>query len=104
LVMELHHYGGTWVFYVIAPIILCGAVACLWWIVRGAIGVFGQTPQEDHRMRRPEAVRAAPFHQVAGISTMPVSVLGRGQPGRSGTYADYVAAPTSGTRSHRKRR
>jgi hypothetical protein len=40
-----HQYGGTWVVYVIAPIILCGVVACLSWIVKGAIGVFGQTPR-----------------------------------------------------------
>ena len=45
LVPELHQYGGTWVFYVIAPIILCGVVASLWWIVKGAIGVFGRTPR-----------------------------------------------------------
>jgi hypothetical protein len=78
LVVQLHQYGGTWVFYVIAPIILCGAVACLWWIVRGAIGVFGQTPHQGHRMPRPEAVRAAPSHQAAGISTMPAPLPGRG--------------------------
>jgi hypothetical protein len=35
--MEPHQYGGTWAFYVIAPVILCGVVACLSWIVRGAI-------------------------------------------------------------------
>ena len=45
LVAETHQYGGTWVFYVIAPVILCGVVACLWWIVKGAIGVFGQPPR-----------------------------------------------------------
>jgi hypothetical protein len=44
LVVEAHRHG-TWVFYVIAPVILCGAVACLWWIVRGAIAVFGKTPR-----------------------------------------------------------
>jgi hypothetical protein len=43
LVVEAHHYGGTWLFYVIAPVVLCGAVASLWWIVKGAIGIFGQT-------------------------------------------------------------
>jgi hypothetical protein len=41
LVPESHQYGGAWVFYVIAPIILFGFVASLWWIVRGAIAVFG---------------------------------------------------------------
>ena len=45
LVPELHQYGGTWIFFVIAPVILCGVVASLWWIVKGAIGVFGQTPR-----------------------------------------------------------
>ena len=45
LVEEAHQHGGTWIFYVIAPVILCGAVACLWWIVRGAIAVFGKTPR-----------------------------------------------------------
>jgi hypothetical protein len=38
MLVESHQYGGgTWAFYVIAPVILCGVVACLWWIVRGAI-------------------------------------------------------------------
>ena len=45
LVEEAHQHGGTWIFYVIAPVILCSAVACLWWIVRGAIAVFGKTPR-----------------------------------------------------------
>jgi hypothetical protein len=45
VVVEAHHYGGTWVFYVIAPLILCGAVASLWWIVRGAIALFGEAPR-----------------------------------------------------------
>ena len=45
LVPEVHQYGGTWAFYVIAPLILCGVVASLWLIVKGAIGVFGQTPR-----------------------------------------------------------
>ena len=43
LVPEVHQYGGTWVLYVLAPVILCGIVASLWLIVKGAIGVFGQT-------------------------------------------------------------
>ena len=42
---EVHQYGGTWIFYVIAPIILCGFVFSLWWIVKGALGVFGRTPR-----------------------------------------------------------
>src|SRR5215467_8104363 len=44
-VPDVHQYGGTWVFYVVAPVVLCGVVACLWWIVKGAIGVFGRTPR-----------------------------------------------------------
>jgi hypothetical protein len=44
---EAHHIGGTWAFYVIAPLILCGVVASLWLIVKGAIGVFGQTPRGE---------------------------------------------------------
>ena len=45
LLPEAYPYGGTWVFYVIAPVILSGVVASLWWIVKGAIGVFGRTPR-----------------------------------------------------------
>ena len=44
LVPEVHPYGGTWLFYVIAPVVLCGFVTSLWWIVKGAIGVFGPRP------------------------------------------------------------
>ena len=45
LVPEAHPYGGgTWAFYVIAPLILCGVVASFWLIVKGAIGVFAPTP------------------------------------------------------------
>jgi hypothetical protein len=36
---------GTWEVYVIAPVIVCGVVASFWWIVKGAIGVFGHTPR-----------------------------------------------------------
>jgi hypothetical protein len=43
LVLEAHRHGGTWVFYAIAPVTLGGALACLWWIVRGAIPVFAKT-------------------------------------------------------------
>ena len=80
LVSESHQYGASWVFYVIAPIILCGAVACLWWIVRGAIGVFGPGAAIGSQKASPlKAMRAAAsFHQAAGISTMPASLLGRG--------------------------
>ena len=52
LAVEVHQHGGTWVFYVIAPVILCGVVACLWWIVKGAIGVFGQTPRGQAAAKR----------------------------------------------------
>lgn len=45
LVPEVHQYGGIWLFYVIAPVVLCGVVACLLWIVKGATGVFGRTPR-----------------------------------------------------------
>jgi hypothetical protein len=45
MVPEVHQYGGTWIFYVIAPIIICGVVFSLWWFVKGAIGVFGRTPR-----------------------------------------------------------
>jgi hypothetical protein len=47
LVPEAHPYGGTWAFYVIAPVILCGVVACLWWIVKGAIGVLRAEPRGE---------------------------------------------------------
>src|SRR6516225_14756 len=47
LVPEVHQYGGTWVLYVLAPVILFGVVASLWLIVKGAIGVFGQTPRGE---------------------------------------------------------
>ena len=48
LVPEAHPYGGgTWAFYVIAPLILCGVVASFWLIVKGAIGVFGPTPRGE---------------------------------------------------------
>jgi hypothetical protein len=73
LVPESHQYGGGWVFYVIAPIILFGFVASLWWIVRGAIAVFGPGAAVGSQQASPlKAARArAPFHQAAGISTMP---------------------------------
>jgi hypothetical protein len=79
-VSESHQYGGNWLFYLIVPIILLGAVACLWWIVRGAIAVFGPGAAVGSQKASPlKAVRAAaPFYQAAGISTMPASLLGRG--------------------------
>ena len=49
LAREGHQYRGAWAwaFYVIAPLVLCGVVASLWFIVKGAIGVFGQTPRGE---------------------------------------------------------
>jgi hypothetical protein len=73
LVSESNQYGGTWVFYVIAPIILLGSIACLWWIVKGATGVFGPGAAVGSQKASPlKAVRsAAPFREAGGISTMP---------------------------------
>lgn len=34
---------GSWQFCVIVPVLVCGTVASLWQIVRGALGVFGRT-------------------------------------------------------------
>ena len=45
LVPEIHQYGGSWIMYVIVPVIFFGVVASLWLIVRGAIGVFGRRPR-----------------------------------------------------------
>jgi hypothetical protein len=80
LILQPHQYGGTWAFYVIAPIILLGFVACLWWIVRGAIGVFGPGAAVRSQKASPlKAGRAAArFHRAAGISTMATSLPGRG--------------------------
>ena len=49
--MGLHNHGGTWIFYAIVPVIFFGVAAALWLIVRGAIGLFGQTGQEGHDRR-----------------------------------------------------
>jgi hypothetical protein len=52
MIMEVpHNYGNSWVFFVIVPIILFGFLACLWLIVRGAIGLFGETRLEGHDRR-----------------------------------------------------
>jgi hypothetical protein len=61
LVPEVHQYGGTgtWLFYVIVPVVLCGVVACLWWIVKGAIGAFG----------RHAAKRLSTIPSTAGLSS-----------------------------------
>ena len=92
LIVESHQYGGNWVFYVIAPIILLGSIACLWWIVRGAIGVFGPgtTAVGSQKASPLKPVRSrAPFDQAAGISTMPASLLGRGT-GRPAGIQKYL--------------
>ena len=61
LVSEVHQTGGTWIFYVVAPVILCGVVASLWLIVKGAIGVFGRSPRRlviaHRRSRQPDGQR-----------------------------------------------
>ena len=59
LVPEAHQYGGTWAFYVIAPLILCGVVAFLWLIVKGAIGVFGQKPRGERLSTIPSTTRSS---------------------------------------------
>ena len=72
LIVESHQYGGTWVFYVIAPIILFGSVVCLWWIVKGAIGVFGPGAAVGSQKASPlKAVRPPDGTALA-------SLLGRG--------------------------
>ena len=61
LVSEVHQTGGTWIFYVVAPVILCGVVASLWLIVKGAIGVFGRESTQltiaHRRSRQPDGQR-----------------------------------------------
>ena len=50
LVPEVHqHVGtwGTWALYVFAPLLLCGIVASLWLIVKGAIGVLRAEPRGE---------------------------------------------------------
>jgi hypothetical protein len=50
LVPEVHQYvgtWGTWALYVIAPLLLCGVVASLWLIVKGAIGVLLAEPRRE---------------------------------------------------------
>ena len=72
LVSESHQYGGTWVFYVIAPIILLGSIACLWWIVKGAIGVFG--PGAAVGSQKASPLKAVPPPDGTALA----SLLGRG--------------------------
>ena len=54
------HHGGTWVLYVIAPLILCGVVAGFWLIVKGAIGVFGRTPRGERLSTIPSMTASSP--------------------------------------------
>jgi hypothetical protein len=54
---EAHHIGGTWALYVIAPLLLCGVVASLWLIVRGLIGVLGETPRDERLSTIPSTTR-----------------------------------------------
>jgi hypothetical protein len=67
LVPEAHQYGGTWAFYVIAPLILCGVVAFLWLIVKGAIGVFGQKPRGERLSTIPSTTGSS--SRTAGCET-----------------------------------
>lgn len=64
MVPEPHQYGVTWAFYVVAAVVLCGFVASLWLIVKGAIGVFGQTRGSERR---------AAWHAVKKINPGPNS-------------------------------
>jgi hypothetical protein len=59
---EAHQYGGTWVFYVIVPLMLCGVVASLWLIVKGAIGVFGRTPLGERLSTIPSGPGISQLH------------------------------------------
>ena len=84
LVPEAHHYGGTWAFYVIAPVILCGVVASLWLIVKGAIGVFGQMPRGE---------RLPTIPSTTGSSSRTAAAKGRYHTLKGGTPAGKGAAP-----------
>jgi len=73
-VPEVHQYGGTWIFYVIAPLMLCGVVASLWLIIKGAIGVFGHKPRGERLSTIPSttgvssrtAAAKRPYHTLRG--------------------------------------
>ena len=86
LVPEAHPYGGgTWAFYVIAPLILCGVVASLWWIVKGAIGVLGQTPR-DERLSTIPSMTGSSSRTAAAKRRYPY-IEGRDAAGRGGRSA-----------------
>jgi hypothetical protein len=113
LIVESHQYGGTWVFYVIAPIILFGSVLCVWWIVKGAMGVFG--PGAAVGSQKASLLKAVRPPDGTALASLLGRSIGRAssrrpsrwssiasrvsptltQPGRSGTYADHVSRPCS---------
>ena len=84
LVPEVHQYGGTWVLYVLAPVILCGIVASLWLIVKGAIGVFGQTGRGE---------RLSTIPSTTGSSSRTAAVKRRYPVSKGGTPLGNGAAP-----------
>ena len=89
LVAEAHQYGGTWIFYVIAPVILCGVVASLWLIVKGAIGVFGQAPRGEHLSRIPSTtVSQTKLRAWQQTRTQDLIVSGVNDRGRATSDAD----------------
>jgi hypothetical protein len=71
-----HNYGNSWVFFVIVPVILCGFLACLWLIVRGAIGLLGQTQSEGHH-RRCAAPQSIPTGGTQQYGVRPHELLKR---------------------------
>ena len=50
--IEPHQHGGTWIFYVIVPVILGGAVACLWWVVRERLLASDSIDTQDESLVR----------------------------------------------------
>jgi hypothetical protein len=84
LVPETHQYGGTWAIYVIAPLLLGGIVASLWLIVKGAIGVFGQTPRGE---------RLPTIPSTTGSSSRTVAANRRYRRLEGGTPSGKGAAP-----------
>jgi hypothetical protein len=81
---EAHHIGGAWALYVIAPVILCGVVASLWLIVKGAIGVFGQTPRGE---------RLSTMPSMTGSSSRTAAAKRRDRALKGGTPPGEGAAP-----------
>jgi hypothetical protein len=96
LVPEAHQYGGTWVFYVIAPLILCGVVACLWLIVKGAIVVFGPTPRGERLSTIPSTIGSS---SRTGTCETPLPYIeGRDAARRGGRSATSVESRMGGER------